>query len=108
MLNSQSGQTHCLLRCFADTVILDDSFVQRVEQVGGAHDVRGLSGDFSDPGTEDFVQHFDLCQVRAESLQNCRQGHRLICEGGQHIKYWLTELTQTPQDPSELAVWTNV
>lgn len=46
------------------------------------HNVGGLRGDLCDPSAEDFVQHFDLSQVRVETIQNCRQGHRLICKRG--------------------------
>lgn len=44
----------------------------------GPHDVGGLRGDLGDPGAEDLVQHFDLGQVRVESLENRRQGDCLI------------------------------
>lgn len=88
----QSGQTHHLLRCFPDTIILNDSFVQGVEQVRGPHHVWSLRWDFCNPSTEDPVQHFDLCQVRAESLEHCRQSDGLICKTDQHIKHWFTHV----------------
>lgn len=80
MLNSPEASAHRVLRCFADAVVLDDRLVEGVEQVRCPHYIRGGGRDFSDARTEDSVQHFELSQVRAESLQHCRQGHGLICK----------------------------
>lgn len=67
---SNQGPTHPLLRRLPDAVVLDDGLVKGVEQVRRSHNVGGLGRHLGHAGTKDFVQHFNLCQIRAEPLQD--------------------------------------
>lgn len=78
MHKKYTKHTYRLLGSFPDAVVLDDGLVERVEQVRGPHDIWGLGRHLGDAGAKNLVQHFDLGEVRAETLQHGGQRRRLI------------------------------